>query len=375
MSRFLSSVTGLLGLLLTGTLLCCPLNIAAQAQNLEVDSTLTEGDSGDVVPASLIRGRISSQAARYILGPGDEISIKIRDLKKYDQNLTIRPDGYGTIHPFGEVKLIGTDIQGLQDWLKEKFKYYLLDPQVTVSVETMRPALIYVSGAVNKPGTYQFLRQGLNNSNVVGPGYEKVEITLTNVLTKAGGINDHADIDHVKVVHASTGYEETYNLRNFLQTGVTEDIWLLPGDSIIVPEMDQAMDPETFKLVSRSNFYKDKFPVVVLGAVRNQGEVQLDPTNNSLNAAVSLAGGFVKGISAEDQIVVQRPTNNGRFNRWVVDRTRDNLALLPGDVIYVTHSKMSTVRDVLATLTAISQPFFFGAGGLNFVDSTVSGSD
>jgi len=333
----------------------------------ETPTNLTEGDEGKVLPVSLIRGHVSRQAVQYILGPGDRLSIKVQDLDKFNQDFIVRPDGFATIHPFGEVRLAGTDVQGLQDWLNEQFKFYLLTPNVTVNVEEMRPALIYVTGAVNKPGTYQFLRQGLGNSNVLGPRFEKVEITLTNILSKTGGVSENADIENIRVVHASTGIEERFNLKAFLETGVAEDIWMLPGDSVIVPTLNHAMDPDAFKLVSRSSYFKDKFPVLVLGAVNQQGEVQVDPSDNSLNAAVALAGGFVKNLAQEDSITVQRPMPNGRFSTWEVDRHKNNLALLPGDVLYVGKNKFSHAERVMDFVVRISQPFFFGAGGAQFI--------
>ncbi len=334
----------------------------------EIEANLTEEDTGKELPVSLIKGQVSRQAVQYIMGPGDKISIKVQDLDKYNQDFTIRPDGYASIHPFGEVKLVGTDIQGLQNWLNKEFKFYLLKPNVTVNVEEMRPALIHVTGAVNKPGTYQFLRQGLGNSNILGPRFEKVEITLTNVLPKVGGLSESADVEHIKVIHDSTGMVEVFNLKAFLQGEAIRDVWLLPGDAIQVPDLQHPMDPETFKLVSRSNFYQEKFPVLVLGGVNAQGEVQVDPDNNSLNAAISLAGGFVKDFAEQNQIIVQRPMPNGTFSTWEVNRHKTNLALLPGDVVMVGKNKFSKVERAFRFAGSITQPFFFGAGGAQFLD-------
>jgi polysaccharide export outer membrane protein len=345
-----------------------PANLTQEDQNKPEES--------DVLPVSLFKGRVTNQASRYVLGPGDVLSLKIQDLEKFNQKISIRPDGYATIHPFGEFYLSGTDVQGLESWLREKFKFYLVKPDLTVNVDEMRPAIVYVTGAVQKPGTYQFLRQGLSNSNGTNSLNEKVQLTLTNVLAKAGGVGLYADIDNIEVVHAVTGQRETFNLREFLTSnGTMQDIWLLPEDTVNVPEANQPMDPLTFKLICNSTYFREKFPVVVLGAVQKQGEVQMDPTNNTLNAAIGLAGGFISGLSKRDFIIVQRPGKQGNFSRWVINRNKSNLELLPGDIVYVSDSKVASLERGLKFLNSITQPYYFSVQGSNVIKNGLFSGD
>jgi polysaccharide export outer membrane protein len=354
---------------LTCLALAASLFISAGVQaEVEKPANLNEHDKGITLPISLVKGRVTNQTSRYILGPGDKISLKIRDLDQFNQSFTIRPDGYATIHPFGEHRLSGTDIQGLQSLLVEEFKLYLLKPQISVDVTEMRPALIYVSGAVQRPGTYQFTRSTNNISVKNGPIQEGVELTLTNVLGKTGGVTLNADIGNIQIVHASTGEKETFNLRDFLAGNSNQrDIWLLPEDNVIVPEATQPMESDTFKLISNSTYFREKFPVVVLGAVQRQGEIQMDPTNNSLNAAIAQAGGFVAGLSKRDAVIVQRPDAKGSFNRWVIQRDKSNLALMPGDVVYIPDSKVAWMERGFHFLGSISQPYYFGLSGANVI--------
>jgi protein involved in polysaccharide export with SLBB domain len=236
-------------------------------------------------------------------------------------------------------------------------------------VDDLRPALIYVTGAVQHPGTYQFIRQKLSNVGIsTAPSQERTEITLTNVLSKAGGVTIKSDISKVTVIHASTGQKEIFDLREFLLSGgELRDIWLLPEDTIIIPELSQPMDPTTFKLVSNSTLFREKFPVTVLGAVQRQGEVQIDPTNNTLDAAIALAGGFVSSLSKRDAVIVQRPSNNGGFNRWVVNRNKSNLDLLPGDIVYIPDSKVAWMERGFHFLGSIIQPAYFSLSGSSVV--------
>lgn len=332
---------------------------------------LRGGESSNTLPLELFKGHVNNQAEKYVLGPGDSISIKIKDLSQFNQDFVIRPDGYATIQPFGESYLSGVDLQGLQTWLEEKFKYYLVKPQVTVNITEMRPALIYVAGGVTHPGAYQFSRNTLNTLTVQQSVPEKAQITLSNVLNKAGGVSIRADISRIQIVHAITGQKEEFNLRDLLEGNGVADRWLLSEDKVIVPEMDHPMDHDTFHLISRSTFFQGKFPVVVLGAVHHQGEVQIDPNNNNLNSAIGLAGGFIDGVSKQNKVILERPLGNGRFNRRWVSRKQTVLTLEPGDVVYVPDSKLALLGRGLQLWSSIAQPTFYTTNSLNTITKSL----
>ena len=97
-------------------------------------------EPSNTIPVSFVKGKVSRQTGSYILGPGDAINIEIKDLKQYDQRITVRPDGFAGVHPFGQFEIAGLDIAGFEHWLEKKFEYYLLRPEITVNVAEMRPA-------------------------------------------------------------------------------------------------------------------------------------------------------------------------------------------------------------------------------------------
>lgn len=220
----------------------------------ENPATLLEKDKGVLLPVSLVRGQVNNQASRYLLGPGDKIAIKIEHLAQFNQDFTVRPDGFATIHPFGEHQVSGTDVQGLQTILEKEFRLYLLEPHITVDVREMRPALLYIHGAVQHPGTYQFGRErGRATAITRSRVQEGVVITLTNVLGKVGGLKPNADIEHIEVVHAATGQKEMFNLGEFLtQAGSQNDLWLLPEDTVMVPERLTPVAPDLLNRIGSS---------------------------------------------------------------------------------------------------------------------------
>lgn len=320
-------------------------------------ANLSGSDQGDVIPVSLLQGHVSSQPGQYILGPGDTVSLKVEDLKQYNQTFTLRPDGYASIQPFGQYYMAGIDLANLETWLEEKFRFYLREPQVTLDVKSLRPASIHVSGGVRRPGVYEFARAGDTRR----------ELTLNNVLKAAGGLTLFSDLHHVRVVRGSTGTTKTLDLVEALLKNPAHDIWLVPGDSVEIPVSENPMDPALFRLVSRSMSFAEGFPVIVLGAVEVQGEVQLGSRQNTLNAAIAAAGGF-KPAARDRQVIVQRPTNNGQFARIRVNRRQSNFEIMPGDVIYVPNSARGSLKEAFQVLSLLTQPFFFTTAGLKSLD-------
>ena len=168
----------------------------------------------------------------------------------------------------------------------------------------------------------------------------------------------------MRVIHAASGQEETLDLLTLLTSAQQKDIWLMPGDAIVVPRLDHPMAPELFKLVSRSTFFNDTFPVLVLGQVEQQGEIAMKPDHATVNAAIAMAGGF-KRLAEKSKIVIQRPTNNGGFSQIEVNRNQVNMDVQPGDIVYVADSKSGSLREIFKTINMLAQPFFFSAAGIN----------
>lgn len=334
----------------------------------------TVEDKGELTPASFIHGHVTHQRGRYILGPGDVVEIKIKDLSEFDQKITVGPDGFAPIHPFGEYNIAGIDAGGLELWLEEKLKFYLLKPEATVTIAELRPATVYITGEVKRPGAYQLIRNGYNNSVLPIERTERVDLTLTNVLTRAGGVTDEADIENITVMHSATKQQVTYNLFNLLAQAQGDDIILMPGDKVIIPKRQTPMDQDTFNLVTRSTFYQDKFPVVVLGSVHKQGEVLLDTNNNSLNAALGLAGGFLPNAK-KDSIIVQRPTEQGAFEQFRIDRKDEQFSLRPGDLVFVADSTLGKAEKWLRVLGTLAAGYYFGASGTSALYNMNSDDD
>ncbi len=80
---------------------------------------------------------------------------------------------------------------------------------------------VYVWGEVNRPGAYLVLDTS----------------TLIQLMSLAGGPNDYADLEHIRLTRKKTGEEKKFNIQDFLKTGNKQiDIKLLPGDVLYIPK-------------------------------------------------------------------------------------------------------------------------------------------
>ena len=162
----------------------------------------------------------------YHIRPGDTLKIAVYGEPDISHAYTV--DGEGFIkHPLlGKVKLSGMTPQDSEKLLYKKLSAdFFVDPVVTVSIDssTDRPVMIF--GQVRKPGAYNFDAGG--------------QLTLLQVISRAGGFTDIAARNKVRIVRVINGKEQkiTVPVTDLFQgkNGIT-DIELHPGDVITVPE-------------------------------------------------------------------------------------------------------------------------------------------
>src|SRR5215475_1880482 len=115
--------------------------------------------------------------AEYLLGPQDQLTIRVIDLEETpNAPLRIDPAGNIDLPLVGPTHAAGLTISQLRALLVEKFRKYLLDPVVTVSVVEFHSQPVTVVGSVNSPGVHQ----------IEGPK------RLLEVISIAGGLKQEA---------------------------------------------------------------------------------------------------------------------------------------------------------------------------------------
>jgi polysaccharide export outer membrane protein len=267
---------------------------------------------------------------QYLLGPGDEVSVRVRDLEDFNNfSSRIETDGTILLPIVGSLPASGLSIGQLQKEVAAKLACCLVSPVVTVGIKEYRSQPITILGAVNKPGVHQL--QG--------------RLTLVEVLSLAEGLNQdagnviritrrasqgHLPLFGAKLDETASFYTAEVRVKSLLEgRNPHENIAIRPHDLISVPKADL---------------------VYVLGSVTKPGGFVLND-NESLSVlhALTLAGGMtgtaasgkarILRASAEDSSLTHVPVNLGH----VLSGKSENIALRPNDILYVPSSLMKAV--------------------------------
>jgi polysaccharide export outer membrane protein len=137
-------------------------------------------------------------------------------------SLVVRPDGKISLPLLREVDAVGLTPLQLEDVLTEKFKEYINNPTVTVVVREIRSQIIYLTGAVGRPGSL-LMRPGL---------------TAWQALSEGGGVAEYAKRNKIYIVREIGGVRTTidFDYNAVMKGEADKDLILKSGDTIVVPE-------------------------------------------------------------------------------------------------------------------------------------------
>ena len=170
--------------------------------------------------------RYASESTReYVIGPGDELSISVwQQVNLTVPMLSVRLDGKISFPLLDDVQAAGLTTNELKQTLTERLSEYIVHPTVTVLVRKSNSKLIYVMGEVAR----------------VGPIMYRGDMRVVDALSTAGGFRPFADKHEVKVIRHINGSEPLEFLFDYPRYAsgddLSQNILLLPGDRIVVPE-------------------------------------------------------------------------------------------------------------------------------------------
>ncbi len=157
-------------------------------------------------------------APGYIVGPGDEIVVKMWGRVEGTQRMVVDRDGKIFLPKFGSLYVAGKTFEEMRASLKAKVST-IAEVSSDVPLGQMKGIRVSVVGEVRAPGWY-------NVSSLH---------TALQALSIAGGMKDIGSLRRIKILRAGQVVREI-DLYEFLLSGDTRaDIRLLQGDVIFVP--------------------------------------------------------------------------------------------------------------------------------------------
>ena len=299
----------------------------------------------------------------YVIGPGDELEITLRDIEVSRETVVVRPDGNISFGLVENVQAAGLTPTELDDLLSRELSRFLRNPKIDVGV------LQYKSKMVSLLGAVQSLERGAQQSGQ-GRYSLKTRTTVLDLILVAGGSSPEAQLNEVQLIRGGRTYE--LDIQKVLNTGDKEHNVVLQGDDIVI--------------VRGANLRSKK--VVILGEVA-QPNVYMFPENARILEAVSQAGGLTASALRDDVRLIRVDEGTPKMYRMDLARLvgrgdfQQNIPLQDDDIIYVPRSFIGDVNDVIAKiepllnvllLPATYRDLYTTGGGLRLDTGTSEGS-
>ena len=163
---------------------------------------------------------------KYVIGPGDNVSIFVWGNPELSSSVPVRPDGMITTPLVEDVQASGKTSTELARVMEGQLSRYIKNPIVTV----------YVTGFV---GRYQ------EQIRVIGQAAEPQSIpfrenmTVLDVMIAVGGLTEFANGNNTTLIRHSGGKQQKYRLRldDLIKDGdIAANVDMMPGDILIIPE-------------------------------------------------------------------------------------------------------------------------------------------
>ena len=179
------------------------------------------GDSSD--EAAIVQN-YNNFFTTYQLGPEDIISVTVFGQDRYSKGgIKIPPSGRISLAliPDG-IFVNGKTVDQVAELIKKRYDEFIIDPQVSVSLDQAGSYRYSVIGDVAQPGIRLMTRR----------------LSVTEAISEAGGILQTGDKKKVFVLRKQAKGNLTpipVNVSAIYRGQAPDSIYLLPGDQVIVP--------------------------------------------------------------------------------------------------------------------------------------------
>jgi protein involved in polysaccharide export with SLBB domain len=269
------------------------------------------------IPSTFAPVDMAPVPSDYVIGPGDELRIRIWG--QVNQQANVRVDRSGEIYlpQVGPVHVAGLASSDLDAHLREAVGRVYRNFDLNADVGQIRAIQVYVTGEARRPGVYTVSSLS----------------TLVDALFSSGGPSVEGSLRSIELRRGSAVITR-FDLYDLLIRGDrTKDAKLLSGDVIFIPPVG----PET----------------AVFGSVRNPAIYELRP-QEPLADALADAGG-VSAVAAEARVSIERIDDHRERHAMEVGYAPSDLAipLAEGDLVRVfsmvpKYDKTVTLRGNIA---------------------------
>jgi len=185
-------------------------------------SSICSQTEKEIILKKQAQAEVAADSNQYVIGPEDVLYIHVWREDALSRTVPVRLDGNISLPLVHEVKAAGLTPLKLNESLTERFKEFIENPNVSVTVMEANSFKVYVSGQVKNPGVYRL----------------RSETTVLQIIPMAGGFGDWANQKKILILRKENGKEKRIivNYKKLLKGDAPDsNIVLKGGDTIIVP--------------------------------------------------------------------------------------------------------------------------------------------
>ena len=258
-------------------------------------------------PATTPAVTAASSTPEYIVGPQDLLAVSVQGVAELTRDVIVDQDGTFDFPYIGRIAAGGKGVRAIEAEIKGRLSpRYLVNPIVSVEVKAFRSQVVYVFGAVVRPGSVKIAGNATLMSVLAEAGFSTKSgsvITITRRPKGVKGTGPAANVPDAETIKVN---------RRELEFGSAQNIPLQDGDTISVPEAEK---------------------YTVTGYVRSPGVFEIDGEISVLQA-LAIAGGATE----------QGATNRVEIQRLGVAKPIKNVKMTdlvkPGDIITVPRKRI-----------------------------------
>jgi len=235
----------------------------------------------------------------YIVGPGDELQIKVWG--QVEANLRVIVDRSGQIYipQVGEVSVAGLHYGDLEQHLKSEISKIFKNFNVTANIGRLRSIQVVVVGNARYPGTYTISSLS----------------TLVNAIFASGGPAPQGSLRHIQVRRDGTTITDFDFYDLLIKGDKSKDVRLQPGDVLYIPHVG---------------------PLVAVSGSVNTPAIYEVKDNSTLNDLIEVAGDL-STVADTNKITIDRFVDHQarKTLEFPYDEQSRTFPLKDGDIVRV----------------------------------------
>jgi protein involved in polysaccharide export with SLBB domain/uncharacterized protein involved in exopolysaccharide biosynthesis len=251
-------------------------------------------------PATFAPAGDAQVPSDYVLGPGDELHIRIWG--QIDADLRIEVDRSGQIYipHVGEVPVAGIQYRNLDGYLKQAVERVYKNFNLEAAIERLHSIQVFVVGQVKTPGVYTISSLS----------------TLVNAVFASGGPSSQGSLRHIQLRRGDSTVQE-FDLYDLLLKGdKSHDHSLQSGDVVFIPPVG---------------------PLAAIAGSVNTPAIYELKGETTIGSLIELAGGL-NTVADGSTAVVERISENRSRNvlQFPLDANGLGFVLRGGDIVHIS---------------------------------------